>query len=348
MTGSDFSGVVAKPVNTVTPVITGTVSVGSTLTCSTGTWTGAGPITYSYQWEQGAATISGATSATYLVSSNNIGSTLRCKVTATNSGGGTSTYTVNTGTVPPVVGEATFSGSGTWTCPAGVYSVSVVSIGGTEASSSYGGVGGGGLGFKNNIPVNPGQNYSVLVPAGGDSCFIANTTDNAYPVGKCGRAVGTGGTAPAALHYGDGGGNGGIAPYGATSGGGAGGYTGNGGDGGSAAQNGTAGLGGGGGGGADGANASGWSSGGGGGVGPYGLGASGVGGTWGYGNTAPYGRGGSGGQNGCWTDTTPQFYSGGSYGGGGSYWSGAAKAGIVRIIWPGTTRSFPSTNTGIM
>jgi hypothetical protein len=37
--------------------------------------------------------------------------------------------------------------------------------------------------------------------------------------------------------------------------------------------------------------------------------------------------------------------SGGAYGGGrGSGGSGAV--GAVRIIWPGTTRSFPSTNTG--
>jgi hypothetical protein len=37
---------------------------------------------------------------------------------------------------------------------------------------------------------------------------------------------------------------------------------------------------------------------------------------------------------------------GGSYGGGGN--SGGAGTGAVRIIWPGNTRSFPSTNTADM
>jgi hypothetical protein len=43
--------------------------------------------------------------------------------------------------------------------------------------------------------------------------------------------------------------------------------------------------------------------------------------------------------------------AGGAYGGGGGYndnlvTGGAGAVGAVRIIWPGTTRSFPSTNTG--
>jgi hypothetical protein len=40
--------------------------------------------------------------------------------------------------------------------------------------------------------------------------------------------------------------------------------------------------------------------------------------------------------------------SGGLYGGGGGGNSTGAMGagGAVRIIWPGTTRSFPSTNTG--
>ena len=48
--------------------------------------------------------------------------------------------------------------------------------------------------------------------------------------------------------------------------------------------------------------------------------------------------------------------TGGNYGGGGGgggfyitngyQYAGAGGVGAVRIIWPGTTRSFPSTNTG--
>jgi hypothetical protein len=47
------------------------------------------------------------------------------------------------------------------------------------------------------------------------------------------------------------------------------------------------------------------------------------------GNGGNYGAGGGGVQ-----------YSPGSVAGGG------ASAGAVRLIWPGTTRQFPSTNTG--
>jgi hypothetical protein len=38
---------------------------------------------------------------------------------------------------------------------------------------------------------------------------------------------------------------------------------------------------------------------------------------------------------------------GGTYGGGGAGSAfGTEGGGAVRIIWPGTSRSFPSTNTG--
>jgi hypothetical protein len=72
------------------------------------------------------------------------------------------------------------------------------------------------------------------------------------------------------------------------------------------------------------------------------------------------GFGGSGGANGTTAyltsycqcgDTYYRTYGGdgGAYGGGGGIGqnaNGAGGVGAVRIIWPGTTRSFPSTNTG--
>src|SRR5690606_24450297 len=39
------------PSNTAVPTLSGTQKVGSSLTSSTGTWTGDAPITYTYQWE---------------------------------------------------------------------------------------------------------------------------------------------------------------------------------------------------------------------------------------------------------------------------------------------------------
>lgn len=67
------------------------------------------------------------------------------------------------------------------------------------------------------------------------------------------------------------------------------------------------------------------------------------------------GTGGTAGGNGTYRSAGP---SGGTYGGGGAgglLWScgsyhttagGNGGAGVLRIIWPGTTRQFPSTNAG--
>lgn len=71
------------PSNTVAPGITGTLEVGQTLTCSTGTWTGTPTITYSYQWKRGVTNI-GTNSATYVAVYADISENITCTVTATN------------------------------------------------------------------------------------------------------------------------------------------------------------------------------------------------------------------------------------------------------------------------
>jgi len=67
------------------PVISGTVASNSTLTSSTGTWTGYGTTvtSYAYQWNRGGTPISGATSSTYKLSDTEISFTITCTVTAT-------------------------------------------------------------------------------------------------------------------------------------------------------------------------------------------------------------------------------------------------------------------------
>lgn len=157
-------------------------------------------------------------------------------------------------------GEESYTtpGTYTWIAPANVNFVCVVCVGGGGRGDigtnynapldgyRYGG-GGAGLGWKNNIPVTPGQGYTVNVGLGGgrdiggdgytpidggDSYFI----DRITVAGLGGKGSGLGGG-----YVGDGGGNGGLgspAPLntrynrhiGGGAGGGAGGYTGNGGD----------------------------------------------------------------------------------------------------------------------
>ncbi len=91
------SGVVADavpPVDKTHPTITGSASVGSTLTANDGTWTGATSFTYTWQLcdqnGNNCADIAGATGKTYGVRSSDVGHELRVRVKASNKFGSTS------------------------------------------------------------------------------------------------------------------------------------------------------------------------------------------------------------------------------------------------------------------
>jgi hypothetical protein len=75
------------PSNTVAPLLSGTPTVGQTLSCSTGTWLGTLPITYTYQWRRGVSNILGATSSTYTLVQADASFAVTCIVTATNAAG---------------------------------------------------------------------------------------------------------------------------------------------------------------------------------------------------------------------------------------------------------------------
>lgn len=248
---------------------------------------------------------------------------------------------------PPGQQAYTTDGTYSWVCPAGVTSVSVVAVAAgapTEQNSNRRGQGlGGCLSYKNNITVVPGTSYTVYITQGS---WASITPESYFKNTSTVQALGQ------STRVGDGGGNGGNGGPAIDGGGGAGGYSGNGGNGGA-----TAGSGGGGGGGAIYLwNASSIINGaGGGGVGLLGQGSNGAAGT-GSSNSATGGGGGSGGSSGGSVSGNNYAYgNGGNYGGGaGDYYDGNTgvrkfadpAGGAVRIIWPGTTRSFPSTNTG--
>jgi|FLOH01.1.fsa_nt_gi hypothetical protein len=253
-------------------------------------------------------------------------------------------------------GEARYISPGTYifTVPSGVTSVSVVVVGAGGGGSNTGGNGGcgGGLAYKNDIPVQAGQTYTVQVGDGGN---FSTTTDGDHgetssfhttsATGGDGGKHGGGemryGGVPTGVY--DGGGNGGDMLHTNTQGwsGGAGGYSGNGGGYGSGEILPSGGAGG------AGRYAGGNAAGHGGGVGIFGEGATGTNGIAAD-STASNGTGGSGGEDG-------QGYRiasarGGNFGGGGGWNAGVPTnggkggSGAVRIIW-GTGRSFPSTNT---
>ncbi len=81
----------AAPVNTGTPTISGAAQDGQTLTVSNGSWDGS-PTSYTYAWSRcddkgSCSVITGATSATYKATKDDVGDTLHLTVTATNAGG---------------------------------------------------------------------------------------------------------------------------------------------------------------------------------------------------------------------------------------------------------------------
>ena len=254
-----------------------------------------------------------------------------------------------------------------WTAPQDVTSVCVVCVGGggggiksSSGNSPHGG-GGGGLGWKNNISVVPGQNYLVVVGAGGRGGDNVNAIringGNSYFISTS-TVMGGGGISAGwntnnsfgGIHIGDGGGNGGDGGMGGlgSGGGGAGGYTGNGGNGGTstfgfagATDSGAAGGGG--------ASVSYGTAGGG--VGIFGKGATGAAG---FGDTfstsGQAGGGGSGGQGSFPSTDGMNLRPGGIYGGGGAGFQsfsengqngGNGASGAVRIVW-GIGISFPN------
>ena len=110
------------PANTSPPTITGAAQAGSSLSASTGAWSGS-PTAYAYQWKRCdpdgslCGAISGATAPTYPLSSADVGSTLRVAVTAANAYGSstaTSAQSALVGAAPPAspaIATTSFSGS---------------------------------------------------------------------------------------------------------------------------------------------------------------------------------------------------------------------------------------------
>ena len=98
--------VTAPPVNTVAPSVSGDTEVGSTLSATTGTWTGDPTITYGYQWQRcdadgtNCVDISGADGLSYEVTSGDIGKTIKFKVTGTNTEGSADATSDPTEVVP--------------------------------------------------------------------------------------------------------------------------------------------------------------------------------------------------------------------------------------------------------
>lgn len=104
-TSGAVTGVIGDAIVASTPpAITGTPTIGQTLTATPGTWPGTPIPTFTYQWLRDGVSVSSATGSTYAATAADAGHALSVIVTATRSGYKPGTAT--SATVPVKLGDA--------------------------------------------------------------------------------------------------------------------------------------------------------------------------------------------------------------------------------------------------
>jgi phosphatidylinositol-3-phosphatase len=115
------------PSNTSPPTIAGTPQQGQTLTANNGSWSGSTPQTYASQWRRcdsagaNCSSIAGATGQTYTLIAEDVRSTIRVVVTASNSAGSGSATSAPTAVVQPPTPPPPSAPCGTATTPRSTY-----------------------------------------------------------------------------------------------------------------------------------------------------------------------------------------------------------------------------------
>ncbi|MEU5716255.1 hypothetical protein AB0G71_10775 [Streptomyces sp. NPDC020403] len=130
-----FTVTEAPLLNRTPPVVSGTAKVGSTLTASTGTWSGH-PTSYAYQWSADGKAVAGATASAYTVPAALLGKKVGVSVCARRAGtpdvvGVSAPVMVAQGVAPKATTAAKISGSArvgsTLTAVPGVWSPAATS-----------------------------------------------------------------------------------------------------------------------------------------------------------------------------------------------------------------------------
>lgn len=94
-----FGGDPARPANTVTPTITGTATVGQTLTGTKGTWTGKPTPSIMLEWLAAGVVIPGANALTYVLTAAEAGKVITLRSTGRSVAGSTAKLSAATAAV---------------------------------------------------------------------------------------------------------------------------------------------------------------------------------------------------------------------------------------------------------
>jgi hypothetical protein len=76
----------SAPLNTTPPSLPTAAHVGDTISCDPGAWSGS-PSSFEFQWLRDGSVIPGATASNYVVTSDDVGTSITCRVTATSNAG---------------------------------------------------------------------------------------------------------------------------------------------------------------------------------------------------------------------------------------------------------------------
>jgi len=167
---------VSAPTNSVAPAISGTKSVGQTLTSSTGTWSGT-PTSYAYQWKRADtssgsyADISGANNSTYVLTSDDVSKFIKVGVIATNAAGSSSqTLSTATTAISAVAPSAPVINS--------------ITAGDGQLSVNFTASSNGGSAITNYKYSINGSTYTAFSPSTTTSPLVITglTNDTTYPV----------------------------------------------------------------------------------------------------------------------------------------------------------------------
>lgn len=96
----DVGNPAAMPTFASTPAITGTPTVGETLTLDPPVVNSTTPVVTTFQWEADGTAIADAVASTYVLVSGDVGKQITCEVTASNMAG---TVTGTSNSIGPVV-----------------------------------------------------------------------------------------------------------------------------------------------------------------------------------------------------------------------------------------------------